>query len=93
VFAPTDPNGVWLNVMAVTGNMCVSGGPVGFSLDSVQGLVVANNVIEGVGATLTAPVGVGPHGSTSTNCVVGPNPHLGAIRASDPGPCTAIAPN
>jgi Right handed beta helix region len=93
VFAPTDASGVWLNNMVVTSNVCLTFGTAGFSLDSVQGLVVANNFIQSVGSTPTTPVGVGPHGPTSTNCVVGPNPHLGPVNASSPGPCTAIAPN
>lgn len=90
---PTDANGVWMNNIVVTNNICVTCGTAGFSLDSIQGLVLTNNFIQ-PSSSGTVPVAVGTHGTlNSTNCVIGPNPHLGTAAASNTGSCTAIAPN
>jgi hypothetical protein len=90
MFVPTDANGVWLQNMTITGNVC-SCSFAGFSIDSVSGLVLSNNEIFGNGSTI--PISIGSHGFSATNCVAGPNPHNGAAAASGTGACTAIAPN
>ena len=89
---PTDANGVWINNLVVTSNICVTCNLAGISVDSAQGIVIANNFIQPNVAT-TVPIAMGTHGPTATNCVVGPNPHLGTAAASATGACTVIAPN
>jgi hypothetical protein len=92
LLSPTDANGVWVNNLIVNANNCVTPTATGFSIDSVQGLVVTSNFIQPTSGAVI-PVSIGTHGPSATNCVIGPNPHLGTAAASVTGSCTAISPN
>ena len=92
VSVPTDPNGVWITSLSVTGNVCQVpiGGTAGFGIDTVQGIVVTNNQMQAQGSgAVPFATGAGP---TATNCVVAHNPRVGSWAASTVGSCTTAAP-